>query len=804
MSTRTRIIVGTIGVLCVVLLAAALFLRYEIRKSFPVTSGTLAVSGLDQPVTVERDEYGVPTITAATEHDLMVASGYVQAQDRLWQMDLARRAGEGRLSELFGAGTLPYDRMFRIVGIRRIAETIVATMPKDSRDRLQWFAAGVNAFIASSRGRYPAEFDLLGYQPEPWTPVHSVIIARMLAWGLNLSWWTDVTYGIIADKVGLQRALDLMPGIPPGVPPAVPANEWHAYAGLAKDYMRRAQEFAAATGMASLAGGSNAWVVSPRHSATGEVILANDTHLQLTQPPLWYEMEMRMPGLHVRGMAIPGMPAIVAGRNDRIAWGVTNVMADEADFYVERIDSVTGSTYAYGGTWRPLTIFQEEIGVRGDSAVPVTIRLTHHGPIISDITTPLTKAHPPYVVSMRWTGNEPDDQFGAFTRINRAANWDEFAAAVRSFTVPGQNFVYGDADGNIGYWCGAKIPIRSGRNSILPLPGWDPSTEWKGFVPSEQMPHRLNPPEGYIASANNKIVDDTYPYHITDLWEPASRIQRLNDVLGKPGERFTVRDCELLQNDSYSHIAEELTPYILNALRDSSADVPMKDRVFEYFRNWNFQYTRDDIATAIFQEFMVHFLRDVFEDEMGEDAFHDWVMLTNIPLRVTLALVHEGTSPWFDDVRTPAVEGRDDMIRKSLREAVEDLTARFGSETRNWRWGNLHTATIRHPFGIRPPLDKIFSIGPFPVAGASGALVSGEYDFNAPFAVTVGPSFRQIFDFAGDGPIRSILPSGESGQVYHAHYADQTGSWLNGWYRSAHFSTAHSPGGDRLTLLPRP
>ena len=379
MSRKTRIIGGTIGVLLVAILAAVLFLRYQIRKSFPVTTGTLSVRGLTSAVRVLRDAYGVPHIEAANEHDLMVATGFVHAQDRLWQMDMSRRAGEGRLSELFGRVTLPFDRMFRIVGIRRSTAQIIARMAPESLDRLRWYSDGVNAYIASARGRYPVEFDLLGYEPEPWTPLHSVIVGRLTAWELNLSWWTDLTYGSIAGRVGLDRIIEIMPEYPAGVPPTVPQGEWRSYASLGLPYLRTAQAYAALSGSASVSGGSNAWAVAPRHSTTGAAILANDTHLQLESPSRWYEIQMQMPGSRVRGMSMTGVPAVVAGRNDSIAWGITNVMADDADFYVEQLDTLTGSHYLYDGRWYPLTLLGEEIPVRGDSARSLTVRLTRHG-----------------------------------------------------------------------------------------------------------------------------------------------------------------------------------------------------------------------------------------------------------------------------------------------------------------------------------------------------------------------------------------------------------------------------------------
>jgi penicillin amidase len=788
-SRKSKVIIGILTVTLVIGVATVIFLRYQIRRSFPDTAGTVSLRGIQDPTHVYRDAYGVPRIAALNEHDLMFAMGFVHAQDRLWQMDLVRRAGEGRLSELFGMETVPFDKMFRIVGLRTIAEKVEAAMSEESRNRLQWYADGVNAFIGEHKGNYPIEFDMLQYDPDPWQPVHSVIVARMMAWELNLSWWSDLTYGEIAERVGLEKALDIQPPYPANVPPTVSAGIWHKYASLTGDFLKTAQSFSSLLGPAGILGGSNAWAIGPAKSASGKAILANDTHLHLQTPARWYEIQLSAPGYNVGGMSVPGVPGVVVGRNAHIAWGVTNLMADDADFYIERLDSVDQSRYYYDGNWRPVTSREEDIRVKGDSVITIVIRSTHHGPIVTDIRTPLQLATYPYVASMRWTGSEISDQIEAFNKIDRASNWTEFIHGVQEFSGPGQNFVYGDDQGNIGYWCGVKLPLRGKHSSLLPLPGWDPSTEWKGFVPFEQLPHLFNPPEGYIASANNKIVDDSYPYHISDLWEPAARIVRLNEVLGSQ-TRFSVQDCERLQNDAFSHQAKRMMPYVLAACQDSSFAPPDREILLEYLKNWNFIFTKEDIATTIYQEFFVTLLQKMYKDEMGDSLFHDWVLLGNIPIRVTTGLVEEGTSSWFDNVRTDSIETRDQILRESMTDALAALRVRIGPHMKEWRWGTLHTVTLEHPFGRAKPLDRLFNIGPFPSGGGSTTLSSGEYSFNDPFAVTVGPSFRQIFDLGDAGSWRSILPPGQSGQVFHPHYSDQTQLWLNGAYKTVSVNTA--------------
>jgi penicillin amidase len=811
LSKRKKIVLGVLGVLVVTLVAGVFFVRSQIRKSFPETTGALIVPGIVQPVEIDRDQYGVPRIEAQNEHDLFFALGYVHAQDRLWQMDMTRRIGQGRLSELFGSVTLDFDRMFRIIGIRRIAEQIEQHITPASRGRLQAYADGVNAFITTHKGKYPIEFDLLRYDPEPWTPLHSIIIGRLMAWELNLSWWVDLTLGALVDRVGYEKASKVFPYYPPDVPPIVPASEWHKIVKPALAFLQTAQDYAAFRNIGGMLGGSNAWAVAPRKSETNAVLLANDTHLQLTNPSKWYEVSLHGAGYNVMGFSIPGVPGIVAGNNEHIAWGLTNVMADDADFYIVRIDSTDPNRYVYNGESLPLTIREEEIQVRDDTTHYVTIRSTHHGPIVTDIHTMLRKARLPFVAAMRWTGAEVSDQVEAFNKINRARTWQEFLSGVKEFSGPGQNFVYGDAQGNIGYWCGVWLPLRA-RNvySVLPLPGWDSTAEWRGFVPFDHLPHVFNPSEGFIATANNKIVDDSYPYRISELWEPPARFLRLREELSKEGT-FSIAEFERLQNDQFSYYARRFTPHILRACK-GKLDPPYGDLVIDYFTNWNFVFSRDDIATAIFQQFLTHLMKNLYEDEMGSELLHDYLLLVNIPLRVTMRLVEQDTSEWFDNVRTSVVESRDDILLQSMKDAIGALRTTLGDETKHWQWGNLHTVTLQHPFGLKKPLDKIFNIGPFPYGGASTALTSGEYSFNdvlqpgplnVPFGVTVGASFRRIVDMGKPFEARTILPSGQSGQPFHPHFDDQTPLWLNGGYktvRSDKMAAQQSP--ERLILKP--
>lgn len=801
MRSRTKFIIGLLGILLIVSAAVAGFLTYQIRKSYPQTTGDVTLNGLIEQVHIYRDGFGVPLIEASAEEDLLFALGYVHAQDRLWQMDITRRVGLGRLSEIFGHETIPFDRMFRTLGLWKLSQNIETEISPESHKRISSYAAGINAFIESGSGAYPVEFDMLGYSPEPWNVAHAILLGRLMAWELNLSWWADLTLGAIADRVGLQKALDIFPPYPSDIPPVVRTGAIPRPAGLTEGFLETARAFRSYFGVHGTLGGSNAWVVSPRKSASGKVILANDVHLQLQLPAKFYEVHLRAPGYDVSGMSIPGIPGIVIGRNESIAWGLTNVMADDADFYIERLDTIRGDTYFYAGEWRPVKMREEAIQVKGDTAIAVVIRETHHGPIVTDIRTPLQRASSSYVASMRWTGYEKSDQIEAFHKINVATSWEEFLAGVREYSGPGQNFVYGDVEGNIGYWCGLKLPIRGKLNSTLPLPGWEPGAEWKGFVPFDQLPHLLNPPDGYIATANNKIVDDSYPHHISDLWEPPSRIVRLHEILAGSSV-FSVADFERMQNDSYSHNAKELLPVILGALESDT--VGTYKIAVEYFRNWNYMFAKEDVATSMFQQLLVRLMWNIYRDEMGDSLLHDFVLLVNIPTRVTTKLLLDGTSEWFNDISTEEVESRDDIIRKSMTEALTLLRDRFGNETKTWRWGELHRVTLQHPFGLQKPLDRIFNIGPYPYGGGATSLVSGEYSFNSPFSVTVAASARQIVDLSLPRSSRRVIPGGQSGQIMHRHYDDQFLLWLNGGYRTSQSDKSALSKGETQHLVLEP
>ena len=803
MKTRLKIFLGICGSFLLIGLVSILILRYLVTKSFPPVDGELKVPGLIQPVTVERDEYGVPHLFAESEHDLFFAQGYVHAQDRLWQMDVSRRAGEGRLSEIFGSTTLKFDKLFRTVGMEQIAERIARNLHPESRELLQAYSDGVNAFISSHKGKYPIEFDMLNYEPEPWTPVHSILVARLMAWELNISWYVDLVLGELYKDFGEEKAKEIFPTYPENAPVIVPKGmKPGMLPGNLLGLVDVDREFRAFYGMSGTHIGSNAWAVAPEKSLSGKAMLANDPHLGFSAPSKWYEIHLDGGGFNVAGVSIPGTPLVVIGRTMHVAWGMTSTMADDADFYLEMTNSA--GEYLFKDAWHPMSVSVDTIAVKDSASVILTVKSTQHGPVVNDVN-PVGSITSEVLVSMRWTGQDVSDEFYALYRICGAKDWSEFRAGVKEFTVPGQNFVYADDAGNIGYAAGVRLPIRSAQNPTLPMPGWTGEYEWNGFVPFEKLPSLYNPPQHFIATANNKLTDASFPYHISNLWEPPSRIERLTEMLSKK-EKLTVEEFQSIQLDYYSYFAKEMTPYILHAYDSVAAKSPEIQTALNYFGNWHFQLSRDDVPTTLFHVYFTHLLKNVFGNKMEESLFRKYIFVANIPYRTIPALFRNPDSPWFDDPATPRVERRDDVIRKSLEEAIAELKSTLGGEMKTWQWGLLHTLTFRHPFGSQPPLGSVFNIGPFPVGGSGTTLNNGEYFLADPYQTTLGPSMREIVDFARPEASRFVIPTGESGQPLNEHYSDQTELWLNGEYVLIPIDSAAAVSSARhaLRLLPSP
>lgn len=780
MSKGWRIFVGLVAFV-VVIVAAVLFFSYRlITKSLPQTDGTIKLTDLDHPVQIYRDEYGVPHIFAENEIDLCRAAGYVTAQDRLWQMDLNRRVAAGRLSEIFGKAAIETDRFIRVWGFARVANEMVKAMSPESRRALEAYTAGVNEFIETHRDRLPIEFALLKYEPEKWRLEDSVAYMRLMAWRLSFSWYVDPVLAELVQKLGEAKAREVFPEfpkdgaliIPPTVTPFWTEMRTFLENGLAlRDFM----------GMPAGQVGSNSWVVAGQKSECGKPLLANDPHLELTAPSIWYEMHLSCPDFDAIGVSLPGTPGILIGHNEDIAWGLTNGMLDDVDFYIERSNPDNPKQYWDGRNWLDFQILEEEIMVKDSTPVKFEIKVSRNGPIVSDI-------HPMFkdsaeVVALRWTGHQVSDELTALLKIQRAKNWDEFKDGIRDFRVPAQNFIFASASGDIGYYLAGAIPIRKNSTGLFPHNGWEEKGQWSEYVPFEKQPHVFNPPENFIATANNKIIDDRYPYYLTNLWEPSSRADRINQVL-REKEKLSLADFRALQTDVTSSYAKRILPLILETVKsqlDSTANENLQ-LLFDILRDWDGEESAESIAAALFNAFNLKLIENTFRDEMGGRLYDNYIDLGNVPTRVIGVLLEKEDSQWFDDISTPETETRKDIILRSLLDAKQFLTNVAGEKISDWAWGRIHTLTMHHPVGRRRPLDVVFNLGPFPRGGSKMTVNNSEYSLQHPFAAALGASTRQLVDFCDLNNSLSVITSGQSGHPLNDHYRDQAHLWLEGKY----------------------
>ncbi|MBI5646937.1 MAG: penicillin acylase family protein [Ignavibacteriae bacterium] len=801
MSSRARIL-GPLF-LAAALLPAGIFAVYHILvRSLPDEDGNAELGGLASQVEVFRDEVGVPHILASSEADMYRAAGYVHAQDRLWQMDLYRRYARGRLAEIFGARAVESDKLMRTVGIGRIADTLARHLAPETRSILAAYCDGVNAAIKARAGRYPVEFDILQYEPEAWSIADCLAVSRLVAWELALSWWTDLTFGDLASRLGEAKAREVLPLDDAFARAILPARTPPPPAGQA--FLRGVLDTRSMLGMSGSAIGSNCWAVTGAKSATGLPILANDTHLPHAQPARWYVMHMSCPGINVAGITIAGAPGIVAGHNDHIMWGVTNAMVDDVDFFRERI-SFADSTYEYRGASRRLRVRIDSILVRDSAAVEHVVYETAHGPVIDGVH-PARPGAPTAIgavpLAMRWAGAERSDEVGAMARVNRARGWAEFVAALRDFGVPGQNFTFADRHGALGYTLAARIPLRPAAGAVLPSDGWDGVGDWRGFVPYEELPRAAMIEGDAFANANNPI-NPALPYYVTALWESDARAQRITRLLAQR-KAYAARDFRLMQMDVGSESAPALRDaFVLALARMPSRPIELT-RAMNLLAQWDGRMTETSLGAALLNASFVQLAKATFEDEMGEATYRLYTTVSNVPVRVLPRLLSDTTATWFDDVRTAGIETRDDILRKSVMLALLDLSRRLGPSMDQWSWGALHTVTFRHPLGELRSLGRLLNVGPFPVAGNTSTINNGEFAIARPYDAAVGAAVRLIVDAASIDTCYIVLPTGQSGEPLSPHYADQAILWQNGAYHRlvTNLAAIRVSSWHRLTLSP--
>ncbi|WP_425570875.1 penicillin acylase family protein [Rugosimonospora acidiphila] len=867
------------GVVLVLVLAAAGGGVWAVRTAFPQYGGQLHLAGLSAPVTVYYDAHAIPQVYAANAADLFTAQGYVQAQERFWEMDFRRHLTSGRLAEMFGSSQLETDAYLRTMGWRRVAEQEWNLVSPQTRTYLRDYANGVNAYLRThGASAISLEYSVLklsdpGYRIAPWDPIDSLAWLKALAWDLRGNMSDEIERAsLLAAGLSRNQVEQLYPEYPydqhsPIVTTPTPATK--TAAGTASNAGTTGSGAAADDGTTTGGGsvpagtlaaaapvladvdqavrqlpdlvgddlpgiGSNSWVISGAHTTTGKPILANDPHLEPSMPGIWYQM-----GLHctceynVEGFTFSGVPGVVIGHNSRIAWGFTNLDPDVSDLYLEK---VRGNQYEVDGQWRDLQIRRETIKVAGGKPVTLTIRTTDNGPLLSDASAelraigvkpdvdpsgaPASSAATPdpdagatgYAVALRWTALEPGRTMDALFTLDKAANWDQFRDAAKMFEVPAQNLVYADVDGNIGYQSPGKIPVRGKGDGRWPAPGWDSSYDWTGYLPFDELPSEFNPPQGFIATANQAVINPAdYPHFLTDDWTDGYRSQRIMDMISSTissGSDVSVADVQRMQFDNRNGLAPALVPALLAVPQRGAAA-----RAQGLLRGWDFQEPadgdsdsvtgRDSAAAAYFNVVWRQLLAKTF-DELPADRKPDgsdrwWLVMTN--------LLSQPDSPWWDDKSTPKVETRDDILASAMTAATGELTKRLGSDPTSWRWGAIHTLYVQNQSlgtsGIGP-IEWLFNYGPVGVSGGSNIVNATGWDPSVGYQVNAVPSMRMIVDMSNLDSSRWIQLTGESGHAFSPHYHDQLDLWRTGktlpmrWDKAGIASSSM----DSLTLKP--
>ncbi|MEO8430580.1 MAG: penicillin acylase family protein [Acidobacteriota bacterium] len=745
------------------------------------------MTGLHGPLRLETDAHGVPTIRAATADDALFGLGFVHARDRLWQMELQRRIGAGRLAEALGAKLVPTDRFLRTIGFRRAAEDALRSLSPEARSAVSSYRRGVNAFLAASRAR-PIEFRILRIDPPPFDDADCLVWSKLMAWDLSGNATNEIRRARLSSLVGPPRAAELLPSGAP-LPTILRDEEWQSPSperpadsearplpvrgdgSLAEREPGGTDPLALAAGGLERFGfggetvGSNSWVLAGSRTRSGRPILANDPHLGLRTPSIWYIARLEAPGLSVEGATLPGLPGIVIGHNARIAWGLTNLEPDVQDLFVERADPADGNRYLWRGRSLAFDRRTEVIRVRGAADVRLEVRSTVHGPVVTDVLAGAERLGGP--VALRWTGLDPGDRTGeAFLAIDRARDWAEFLAGVSLLHCPGQNFVYADADGHIGYTASGSIPIRPRSDGLLPVSG-EGADDWSGAVPFASLPRTFDPPRGYVVTANNRVVSENYPYPFNADWVEPYRARRIEDrILASP--RLSVDDVRAIQLDRVSYQARDLLPILLTTAPADAASRSALDRL----RGWDGTFAPESVPAAIYAAWYAA-LSTMPEDELSEPA------ATWVRSRFVIDALR-GDSAWCDDVRTRGRETCADFRSSTLRRAVALLGRRLGPAADGWRWERLHRARFPHAaFDGVPVLSRLFSLETG--QGGDGSTVNvGGYRRDGSFRMSDGPSYRQIVDFGDLAGARYVHTTGQSGNPFESGYRNLLPLWRAG------------------------
>ncbi len=792
------------------LAGAAVSAMLIIYRALPRMDGTVTLDGLSQPVTVDRDGWGVPHIRAKSLEDLVEAQGYITAQDRLWQMDVLRRVGAGELSEIFGEGALASDEQFRRLGLRQTVEREAANLPPDNRAVLDAYARGVNRFIEEHNRGLPMEFFLLRYKPKPWTPADSMLILGYMYQTLATTWPKEMNREIVSLRVDPERVAELYSDDSPDdrivvggdaqagtSPTKAPAAHGKKPAAANRTGEPETGALGTPAGMPGLwekaqgiltsfaeesraSFGSNNWVVDGSHTASGRPLLANDTHLDLGMPSIWYIVHLTAPGWNVKGFALPGEPMVLIGHNDRIAWGFSNNGADVQDLYQERFNQDNPHQYLVDGKFVDAEVRTERIKVRGKPDTVLEVIVTRHGPIVRD------KAG--QMFALKWTALQPGALSHSYGWMGRAHNWEEFRETLRDVSGPAENVVYADVDGNIGFIVAGWIPVRKSGHGEIPVIGDTDEYEWTGYIPFDELPQALNPPGGIIVTANARVVGPGYKHYITDRWESPYRTARIYDLLqGRKDLRPS--DMNAIQNDVVAINDKTLGDAIVHAAQTTRPSDPRTAEIIARLGKWDGSASVDSVETSFVEVTRDAFVRNLLEPYLSaETDLYQWrgsVLVDRI--------LRERPPNWLPS----NYHSYDELLIASADQATALLEASTRSKDISvWEIGKINALTMNHPLGQSGILHRFLSIGPLEQSGNAYAPKAMTH--------THGPAMRFVADLSDWDQSLMEISSGESGEFGSAHYKDQFIEWFAGRGIVSAFSDAavEKVRVHRLTLMP--
>lgn len=794
-----KILLALLIIIVLALAGAYFFVGHISKKALPEYNGEIILKGFKENVTIYRDNFAIPHIVASNQEDLYRATGYVMAQDRLWQMDLMRRVTMGRLSEIFGKDMINADHTMRILSIPDKSKLVLEQTDQSVIDALQAFADGVNEYMESHMDKLPPEFSILGYKPEPWKIEHSVNLIGYMAWDLTMAWSSEVMLYKLNHMLDSALFRQILPDM------ATQNTFVFGQEKLAMSELQYRSSLLSATEKLNELGlgvfeASNNWAVSGKKSATGAPILANDMHLGLMAPGIWYQVHQKVPGqLDVTGLMLPGAPFVICGHNEKIAWGMTNVMVDDMDFYLETINPSDSNQYKLDGEWKNMEIKKEQIQTKEGETIEKTIRFTHRGPVVSQFHQVKDK-----VVSMRWTGNDYSNELRSVYLLNRASNWDEFKDALTTFNALGQNVVYADTEGNIGLYSATSIPVRSGDPGFL-YPGDTSAYDWKGIVPFDQLPYEYNPEIGYVSSANCRTAPPDYPFYISYWYDLPYRMDRIREILEEK-EQLSIEDFKKMLGDQKSKLAEEMFPNLIKGLEGIQGLDKNQNKALDYLLGWDGVLGTESQAASIFEYFQVCFIRNLVEDELGWEMYRKFNGNKTLTKNLVKNVWKKTESGWYDNINTPEKEDFKTIVQKSFKDATDSLKTKIGTNPDEWQWGKIHTLTLMHPMGKVPILDFVFGLnkGPYPVGGGYHTVSPYSYSYNKLFDVNHGASHRHIFSLANWDESLTVIPTGNCGIPASKHYCDQSELYINNQFHDDFFdmSKVEKTTTYKLSILP--